>query len=85
MKRKSIMRPLSICAVLIFVILTSGCAATRRMYTGEASPKEQVAVMGAVSKFKFNYNVFVWICSLDEELQNLLALEKLKLCLGFIR
>lgn len=44
MKRKSFNQDFSICAALILVFLTSGCA-TKRMYVGQELPKEQTAVI----------------------------------------
>jgi len=46
MKRKPTVERLSIFVALILVVLTYGCATTaKRMYTGEALPKEQVAII----------------------------------------
>ncbi len=47
MKRKSIIQGFSICAALIFVILTSGCAVgpTIRTYSGDKLQKSEVAVI----------------------------------------
>ena len=54
MKRQSIIQEFPICVALIFVILISGCAtATTRMYTGEALPKEKIAVIKGNKRFLF--------------------------------
>ncbi len=48
MNPKSIIQGIPICAVLIFVILISGCATTTiatRMYSGDALQKEQVVTI----------------------------------------
>jgi hypothetical protein len=54
MKRKPVIEGLSIFVALILVILPSGCATSgMRMYTGEALPKEQVAVIKGSTKFLY--------------------------------
>jgi hypothetical protein len=58
MKRNSIVQGFSIFAALILAILTSGCATTR-MYTGEALPKEKIAVIKGDTKFLYLGFVFV--------------------------
>ena len=56
MNPKSNIQAISICVVLIFVILTSGCATTpKRMYTGEALPKDQVSIIEGNKTFFFIY------------------------------
>lgn len=62
MKRKSIIQGISICVVLIFVALTCGCATTaKRMYTGEALPKEQVAIIeGSTSTQLIYFIIGFW-------------------------
>jgi len=53
MKQESTIQGFSLCAVLIFVILTSGCATTR-MYTGEALPAEEIAAIREALKSIFS-------------------------------
>jgi len=68
MKQKFINQGLLICAVLILVILSSGCATTR-MYTGEALPKEKIAVITGSHNQRFlsSKGVDVSIVSVNEE------------------
>jgi hypothetical protein len=65
MKRKSIIQGFSICAALIFVILTSGCATTR-MYKGEELSKQEIAVIKGSQKNYFGYYVSVDIYRVDD-------------------
>jgi len=55
MKRKFVIQGLSLCVGLILVILTSGCATTPRMYTGEALPKERVAIVKGSTNLQLIY------------------------------
>jgi hypothetical protein len=68
MKRKSIIEGLSILVALILVILASGCATTR-MYTGEALPKEKIAVIRGSNNQRFLRTIVftVTIVSVNEE------------------
>jgi len=84
MKRESIIQGFSLCAVLIFVILTSGCATTvTRMYKGEELPKQEIAVIKESSR-SFP-KIQVYICSVDEELLEspLIGLLKVQVMPGF--
>lgn len=82
MEREYIIQRLLICSALIFVTLTSGCAAMR-MYTGEALPKEQVAVIKGSSKTYLYYNVMISIVSVDEELRTYPSANKVEVMPGF--
>ena len=62
MKRKSIIQGISICVALILVILTFGCATTtKRMYAGEALPKDQVSIIeGSTSTQLVYFIIGAW-------------------------
>ncbi len=59
MRRQSIIQRLSIWAALTLVVLTYGCSTTpKRMYAGEALPKEQVATIEGSKNLKFIYFIY---------------------------
>jgi hypothetical protein len=70
MKRKSINQGLSICALLILVILTSGCVGPSvRTYGGDKLPKSEVAVIkGFQTTFPFYFpvDIGIEICYVDD-------------------
>jgi hypothetical protein len=69
-ERKSIIQGFSIFLALILFILTSGCATTAtRMYTGDALPKEQVAIIAGRDTFLFLPLPIFWVSGSSVEIR----------------
>jgi hypothetical protein len=67
MKRKSIIQVFSICAALIFVLLTSGCIGpTVRTYSGDKLQKSEVAVIKGWYGFYLLGETEMYIHSIDD-------------------